>query len=826
MKADLDKEGKSIHNTMSEYDNELQYKKTLYQAVTKAMLDLNNIIVHQELHPHDNWVESVKVLTEGFSGNYWENANNFGNRLLNQVSSIALEGVQNAREIGFPKIRTLRDKVEDLKRDAGYSGLLEHTVGNQTSLYEGMTYFHDNGNLLFRNPWNDSDPVVAAMSPKRREFLKYVLLEINKNKHPKDTEEDIKERRRSNVSEFFEVPLIEASFASKVNTDGWLGWLKNRFKMFTSKENFKKGLKDMQSEYLSDDIEQHTKKTNINIFEAVNMMDQGTGPNRIEMINDLVARHGKGYFERDLERILGTHTWAYATHDAFDTRMPLIKAAYISLAIAGNEQNIDYEGPQKFIKEYVQNRINHQSIVDPKFQTVKGGINMLQRAASWMALAFSPVQFTYQSLEGIWKDAKLIITKPDGTETFTLQNMKDSAKLVYKELFHVGDHATTSQAVNAFYGINDMDAASFVENNSSNNHGIFNFFGKFAFKMSSRPDFYNRMTIFVAQMMKDGSWEAHSVDPKTNQLVYDWKKDKRFRAYAMDDKSNMEEYNKARALYYATAQQLVREGARNKKGELFKIGDELPKAYSNKESEAKKAVGDTMYGYYDSTKKSLVQSTLMGGLVMQMRTFWSGKKNQYFAPGGIKGQGKWVVAKDPNGNDLYYSKNEDGTIDHNGPLVTKDDPRCSGTQFLQWKGKFEEGVMLTLFDIVKTAKFNLNPFDIFGLRSSWKEKINAEGLDEDVRKTYVTNMKLFWCDLFLVFFIGALAALAKDWADDLMDENKKDPSLSLAMGATFGNIVARSVKNSGLDAAWWSAISEPAIDWNPFALTYIANEAK
>ena len=87
-------------------------------------------------------------------------------------------------------------------------------------------------------------------------------------------------------------------------------------------------------------------------------------------------------------------------------------------------------------------------------------------------------------------------------------------------------------------------------------------------------------------------------------------------------------------------------------------------------------------------------------------------------------------------------------------------------------------------------------------------------------------MKLFWCDLFLVFFIGQLAALAKLWADDLIDENKKDPSLSLAMGATFGNIVQRSVKNSGLDAAWWSAISEPAIDWNPFALTYIANEAK
>ena len=80
----------------------------------------------------------------------------------------------------------------------------------------------------------------------------------------------------------------------------------------------------------------------------------------------------------------------------------------------------------------------------------------------------------------------------------------------------------------------------------------------------------------------------------------------------------------------------MREGALNKNGTLFSVGDPLPKAYSNKESEAKKAVADAMYGYYDSTKKSLMQSTFLGGLIMQMRTYWSAKKNQYLAPGGIK----------------------------------------------------------------------------------------------------------------------------------------------------------------------------------------------
>jgi hypothetical protein len=108
---------------------------------------------------------------------------------------------------------------------------------------------------------------------------------------------------------------------------------------------------------------------------------------------------------------------------------------------------------------------------------------------------------SYQTLEGIWKDAKLIITKPDGTETFSLENMKRSAKTVYKELYHFDDKDSVTTAVNALYGINDMDNVAFADNNTSNKHGMFNFFGKLAYKFSSRPDFYNRMTIFVAQMM-------------------------------------------------------------------------------------------------------------------------------------------------------------------------------------------------------------------------------------------------------------------------------------------------------------------------------------
>lgn len=129
-------------------------------------------------------------------------------------------------------------------------------------------------------------------------------------------------------------------------------------------------------------------------------------------------------------------------------------------------------------------------------------------------------------------------------------------------------------------------------------------------------------------MLHDGSYYAHSVD-KNSILHYDMKKDERFKALFNSSK-NSEAYNKAFSLYLATAQQLVREGATNPDGSLFKVDldkPNLPKAYSNKESESMKAIGDTMYGYYDNSKKSLMQATMLGGLIMQMKTYWSSKKN-------------------------------------------------------------------------------------------------------------------------------------------------------------------------------------------------------
>ena len=165
---------------------------------------------------------------------------------------------------------------------------------------------------------------------------------------------------------------------------------------------------------------------------------------------------------------------------------------------------------------------------------------MIKSAASKLTLAFAPVQALYQPLQGLWTDISLMIRKPDGKESFTFNNFTKALKLVYSDLSHFSDTPTICSALNELYGINDMDMNTYVDRISSGRKGIWNL-ENWMFKFASRPDFYNRMTIFTAQMMGDGCLEAHKINEK-GELVYDWKKDKRFEAFA-NGRVNDPKYN-------------------------------------------------------------------------------------------------------------------------------------------------------------------------------------------------------------------------------------------------------------------------------------------
>jgi hypothetical protein len=73
--------------------------------------------------------------------------------------------------------------------------------------------------------------------------------------------------------------------------------------------------------------------------------------------------------------------------------------------------------------------------------------------------------------------------------------------------------------------------------------------------------------------------------------------------------------------------------------------------------------------------------------------------------------------------------------------------------------------------------------------------------------------------------IGGAALLLGDWADEEEKEAKKSGHFDDAMRATFAGLVYKTVYNSKLDMAWWESIFNVSMDWNPFVVSYVGNEA-
>jgi len=107
-----------------------------------------------------------------------------------------------------------------------------------------------------------------------------------------------------------------------------------------------------------------------------------------------------------------------------------------------------------------------------------------------------------------------------------------------------------------------MDMNIYAERMRTDVHNKYNF-TNLAFKFASRPDYYNRMTIIIAKMKADGIWDALEV--KDGQLVYNYKKDKRFLAYSSGNTSDPN-YNKQASLYHTIAEQFIAEGTQNPDG--------------------------------------------------------------------------------------------------------------------------------------------------------------------------------------------------------------------------------------------------------------------
>ena len=183
---------------------------------------------------------------------------------------------------------------------------------------------------------------------------------------------------------------------------------------------------------------------------------------------------------------------------------------------------------------------------------------------------------------------------------------------------------TLLDAINAEYGMANMDPDMLAQKLGSSNRGLWNFHSGKLFFLNQIPDFYHRMGILLAKMRHDGLWECHFLN-EDGLLQYDFTKDQRFTLLhdKTADKTSIK-YKEQLALYNAMKAQFEAEGFDfSYQPEFY-----LPRAYTYQEATSIKSFSELCFGHYDKNTQMMAKHTFVGALFLHFRTYISAKLEQ------------------------------------------------------------------------------------------------------------------------------------------------------------------------------------------------------
>lgn len=775
----------------------------LHRNILFAIAQLSGVKLLQQIEDHAKW----NIGSSGISGTEIDNPGTLQSKTLNEFTDQVTKAYQNVRDNVIAFNQELRQKVEALKKAKGFGLLQQYTIGNQVSaLYKNM-FDPNSDDLLFVNPWNSN----VILTNEERDFLKFAILKINDNRIKGFDPNNIEDLIKQDPVKYLKVPLTKGDLTSEVSIrDGWLNFIRSQFMRLTPSKL--KARFDREAVKLFSDS-QKSQIENGKIWESINYFDASEDEDyRKDLLSD-ESLGGKAYFEHNLETLLLKHTSAYKMAEELNNIFPVLRALTLHLNMQGAVLNEEFKNDLEYILKYIKTRIHNQPYENRKDileKTVFDITRVMMSTTSKLTLAFNPRQW-YQFIDGIWKDIQIYFRNaPEEGTPFTKEGLFFGWKKVFSEdLLHFGNDFTISELLNQIYGFNDMDVNSYIERIKTDNTGILYHFWNVGFRFASRPDFYNRMTLFYAQMHKDGSIGAHKV--VNGKLVYDWTEDERFKAFAHNDKSNLEKYNQQKSLFITMAQQFEQEGVKNSDGTPYVMdlnNPSLPRAYTNRQSESMKALSDRIYGYYSHEKKSMIHFSTVGGLFMQMNTYWSAKKNQYAQTRSYTQEGDWAQYEE-DGKKYYWKEDEDGTL-----IPTTEN---TGVPVQIWKGRPQEGIALTFFEMYKAFRGNSTMTEKSGINGVL-DLFDNEEIDPQIRRLYSSNFRQLISDIVIWIIIGNL--MLGSMENQVKDYVKSTGNKSA--GKAFSNTLLSGgtsiLRASTLDANFFESIFGRGKDWTPFAI--------
>lgn len=609
-----------------------------------------------------------------------QNISNTQVRIISKLLQDAIHEISNKLE---PQISDFNLACLEYYEAKGYGKVRNALIGDQVNVFKRL-FRDDEQDLFFKNPYDKSNDLDDA----DRKFLKKALFEINRirfkgSNFSYKSENDPALLSFINSSPgYFWVPLERASSSTRWSNPGkYFDDFKRRTKTLCKnptlffKEMYENILTDQEEEQITKDIE------NMQAYNRFKVSDPDRSGRPRRGRERLLQKYGKDYFETNLQNLVIDYSYRNLQEEKMNKMLIRARGILLQLKLTGVR-----EGDEKFTKtikhidDYLKTAVFNRSIMEEDSKKIISVVQPLRKAVSAAYIALSPVAAIRDIFGGFLSNVVRTMTKYR-----TDVDAKD-VMWAYQFVLRQGVHSAMSidllDKLNSKYLISNINIEQQQEGYKTNRGGITNA-GNWAYATLRKPDFLNRMVLFMGKLKHDGSHKAYSI--VDGKLVYNWRMDERFKLLASNDKSNMEAYNKQKSLYLS---QIMKFNEENPDANLpVSLDTNLPDGYTQNQIDEIKNLGDTVYGSYNRSTKAMYENLAIGSQFGVFSTWMNGIYDVYL---GKRRESSYETQKvqkeDENGNKLW--------IDDNGNITTEN----TGVPYLTDIPLIVQGVLRTLLD--------------------------------------------------------------------------------------------------------------------------------
>lgn len=716
----------------------------------------------------------------------------------------------------------VRSDTSEYYADIHYTSAEQQIVGNARKHFKPL-WLHEGDEVS--NQWRVKNPYSFesenVMTPDQRKYLKKILFKIQRQllKIPNDVAEAIDPTSLETIQSsapkrwadlimmnidngnYFRMPLI------------WTNTLSQYEGLFKGKQGVKQAVKGVFADVqdfvdrreLDEEDRNKAEQTAKGYFEMYEIY----GKQSSKFIAQKIEERGVGNFELDLDTIAFRVIQEKVRKKYVDTILPVLNDYAWWVQLTGAKQNAEVTKALKYIQERIDLAFYDKPIINSEYSDIITAAGVVKKITTANMLAFRPVLLVKELAIGLYKGVALAATQFFGKDQFTLKDYTEAMGKMLVIDKQLSLEFNKIEALNHFYSFANMDLNTYSRKIQSNRRGLFMGLSPYMYACNTVPDYYNRMVLFIAKMIHDGSYDAHYVT-ESGEIKYDPTKDKRFShyfsvreqyrlnggKYIFGPSQTDEKYNTQKQLYDVIRNEI---NVHRKIAKLpeFKEEDLIDQAYSEQERSSYKSFTDTVYGYYDKEQSPTWHYTVFGILYLQFMQFWPGKMSMWFGhpvkdrmkiagvhrqATTINAEGKKVklwrkpVINEQTGEIIEFKHVEENTGD---PLII-------------WTGLPHEGIIFSMAKTIRDVAKGLGDHKSF---SEIKQEIDT---DDELRLNRVKYgladgvlMYLFFC-LFKILIEAAfgdnpegMTAEAKEFS---VAVNKKMINEAMLWDNTFGNL--------------------------------------